>query len=396
MVEIKQKPHLHASWIDPNAKEIVRTLQKEGFTSYLVGGCVRDLLAGLHPKDYDIATSAEPNQVKRKVWGSYVIGRRFRLVLVKRGTTQYEVATFRREASSEEMQDLEEIKKAAEETDVPTSAATTSGENFFGTPEQDALRRDFTVNALFYDPIKDELIDFADGLKDIQSQTIRMIGDPNIRIQEDPVRSLRAIRLSHKLSFRIEDKFREAIQANAKELMRAVLPRRREEYLKFLRLDDLIPAFMELYDLGLMEIILPSLKPVFDDPDRLEIFLNYLARLKEVAYDLSKPDDLYLGLILAYTRAMSTDPHFEILLDKLMRDELMMFKAEQAAVLAAIDFAPSLENIDAYKRKGHRRQVAFLRHEAFAFGLRVARMDYLISAETLMFWVQQLTTHNIL
>src|SRR6478672_6856910 len=103
MVEIKQKPKLHASWIDPNAKEIVRVLQREGFTSYLVGGCVRDLVAGIHPKDYDIATNAEPNQVKRKIWGSYVIGRRFRLVLVKRGDQQYEVATFRRESTAEEV-----------------------------------------------------------------------------------------------------------------------------------------------------------------------------------------------------------------------------------------------------------------------------------------------------
>src|SRR6478672_1841824 len=108
MVEIKQKPQLHASWIDPNAKEIVRVLQREGFTTYLVGGCVRDLLAGIHPKDFDIATSAEPNQIKRKVWGSYVIGRRFRLVLVKRGDQQYEVATFRRESTAEDMPALGE------------------------------------------------------------------------------------------------------------------------------------------------------------------------------------------------------------------------------------------------------------------------------------------------
>src|SRR6185312_7873421 len=241
-------------------------------------------------------------------------------VLVKRGTIQYEVATFRREAKAEEMQELEEQRQEEE------SAAPVSGENFFGTPEQDALRRDFTVNAMFYDPIKDELIDYAHGLEDIQAQTIRMIGDPNLRIQEDPVRSLRAIRLSHKLSFRIEDTFREAIQANAKELLRAVLPRRREEYLKFLRLKDPIPAFMELYDLGLMEIILPSLMPVFYDPEKLEVFLTYISRLKQICYDFSKPDELYLGLILAYTRAMSGDPQFETLLNKLMRDELMMFK----------------------------------------------------------------------
>jgi poly(A) polymerase len=391
MVEIKQKPQLHASWIDPNAKEIVRTLQKEGFTSYLVGGCVRDLLAGLHPKDYDIATSAEPNQVKRKVWGSYVIGKRFRLVLVKRGTTQYEVATFRREASAEEMQELEEMKQAAEDSEVKVSV---SGENFFGTPEQDALRRDFTVNALFYDPVKNELIDFAHGLDDIQAQTIRMIGDPNVRVIEDPIRSLRAIRLAHKLKFRIEDSFREAIQKNASELLRSVLPRRREEYLKFMRLPDPMPALMELYDLGLMEIILPSLKPVFDDPTKFEIFNSYIRRMKLVCHDPSKPDEIYLALILAYTRAMENDRHLPILRDKLMRDELMVFKAEQVAVLSALDFTDSLKNIEGYKRKGQRRQQAFLRNEAFQFGLRVARADYLVSAETLLFWEQQVATRG--
>lgn len=391
MMEIKQKPQLHASWIDPNAKEIVRTLQKEGFTSYLVGGCVRDLLAGIHPKDYDIATSAEPNQVKRKVWGSYVIGKRFRLVLVKRGTIQYEVATFRREASAEEIQELEEMKQAAEESEVKVAV---SGENFFGTPEQDALRRDFTVNALFYDPVKDELIDFAHGLEDIQSQTIRMIGDPNVRVIEDPIRSLRAIRLSHKLRFKIEDSFREAIQKNAKELLRSVLPRRREEYLKFMRLNDPIPALMELYDLGLMEIILPSLKPVFDDPAKFETFYSYIRRMKDVCFDSSKPDEIFLALILAYTRAMENDPHAEIFLNKLMRDELMMFKSEQAAVLAALDFTENLQNIEGYKRKGQRRQQAFLRNESFQFGLRVARADFLVSPETLLFWQQQLSSRT--
>ena len=178
MLEIKQKPHLHASWIDPDAVEIVERLQKAGFTTYLVGGCVRDLLVGIHPKDYDIATNALPNEVKRKVWGSYVIGRRFRLVLVKRGEQQFEVATFRRGSKPEDFTEGE---------DQPV------GDNFFGTPEEDALRRDFTINALFYDPIKNELIDYAKAMADIEATTLRMIGDPKTRIIEDPIRSLRAV-----------------------------------------------------------------------------------------------------------------------------------------------------------------------------------------------------------
>ena len=174
-MEIKQKPTLHASWIDPDAKEIVRLLQREGFTTYLVGGCVRDLLVGIHPKDFDIATSAEPNQIKRKIRGAYVIGRRFRLVLVKRGLQQYEVATFRRSMSEE---DIEALAATTEEDPEQTPSPAVSGDNYFGTPEQDALRRDFTINALFYDPVKNELIDYANGLADIERRLLRMNVDP--------------------------------------------------------------------------------------------------------------------------------------------------------------------------------------------------------------------------
>jgi poly(A) polymerase len=390
MLEIKQKPQLHASWIDPNAKEIVKVLQREGFMSYLVGGCVRDLLAGIHPKDFDIATNAEPNQVKRKVWGSYVIGRRFRLVLVKRGDQQYEVATFRREISADELaaQAIPEEAEIDENTPPPVQ---TLGDNFFGTPEQDALRRDFTINALFYDPIKDELIDYIHGLDDIKSQTLRMIGDPTARIIEDPIRSLRAIRLSHKIHFRIEETLRAAIQKNAAEVTRSVLPRRREEYLKFLRLPDPVPAWMELYDLGLVDHILPSLKPVFEDHDRREIFLHYLHRLEEICHDSSQPTEIYTPVVLAYQRAMEGHAEGEILLDRLMKDELMMFKSEQAIVLGCLDLIKSLEEIDNFKRRGFRRQQAFLKHESLPLALRVAKVEHHLPASAYWFWQEMLT-----
>lgn len=385
MLEIKQKPKLHASWIDPNAKEIVRVLQREGFLSYLVGGCVRDLLAGFHPKDFDIATSAEPNQVKRKVWGSYVIGRRFRLVLVKRGDQQYEVATFRRESTPE---DLPTNNEAAVDEDL--TPPSFQGDNFFGTPEQDAVRRDFTINALFYDPIKDELIDYTHGLDDIQSRTLRIIGDPTNRIIEDPIRSLRAIRLSHKLHFRIEESLREAIQKNAQEVAKSVLPRRREEYLKFLRLADPVPAWMELYDLGLIGYILPSLIPVFESHERREIFLHYLHRLEEICIDSSQTTEIYTPVILAYQRAMEGHPEADNLLNKLMKDELMMFKSEQAIVLGCLDLLHYLEEIEAFQRRGHRRQQAFLRNESLPLALRVAKVEHHLSAQDYWFWQNQL------
>ncbi|MEY4617528.1 MAG: poly(A) polymerase, partial [Pseudomonadota bacterium] len=226
-----QKPTLHANWIEPEARAVVDRLQKAGFQTYLVGGCVRDLLAGIHPKDYDIATSAHPEQVRKIIRGSYIIGKRFQLVLVKRGIHQFEVATFRRNALPEEIE----------------ASERSFADNFFGTPQEDAQRRDFTINGLFYDPIRDELIDYVGGRQDIESGLIRMIGDPDYRLKEDPIRILRAIRLSHKLRFSIEETLRSAIEKNSQELVRSILPRKREEYFKLLRLSDPSLVFQELY-----------------------------------------------------------------------------------------------------------------------------------------------------
>lgn len=399
MVEIKQKPHLHASWIDPNAKEIVRVLQKEGFRTYLVGGCVRDLLAGIHPKDYDIATNAEPNQVKRKVWGSYVIGRRFRLVLVKRGDQQYEVATFRREMTADdiipEAASFEGEEASSEitsdETSEPKNKPVISGDNFFGTPEQDALRRDFTINGLFYDPIKDELIDYCHGMKDIESRTLRMIGDPEARIVEDPIRSLRAIRLSHKLRFAIEPSLRKAIQDKAKEVAKSVLPRRREEYLKFLKLPEPVPAWLELWDLEILQEILPSLVPVFEDPERRDIFLHYIHDISLFCKDTSQPAEVFTPFLMGYLRAMEGHPDIENLSKRLMKDELMLFKGEQIFIFSAVDLIESLKDIEGFKRRGHRRQAAFLKNESLHLALRIADVERLLSAEQLLFWHLQLS-----
>ncbi len=400
MVEIKQKPHLHASWIDPNAKEIVRTLQKEGFKSYLVGGCVRDLLAGIHPKDYDIATNAEPNQVKRKVWGSYVIGRRFRLVLVKRGDQQYEVATFRREMTAEDME-IEKAEAAAdaaaaieageEAEEADSKKPMISADNFFGTPEQDALRRDFTVNGLFYDPVKDELIDYCHGLVDIQSRTLRMIGNPSARIMEDPIRSLRAIRLSHKIRFQIEPSLRKAMQDHAGDVARSVLPRRREEYLKFLRLPEPVPAWLEMYDLGIIHAILPSLVPVFEEPERREVFLHYIHDISVFCKDTSQPAEVFTPFLMGYMRAMEGHPQIDDLSRRLMKDELMLFKGEQAFIFGAMDLIESLKDVEGFKRRGHRRQAAFLRHESLLLALRIADVERLLTAEQLLFWHLQLS-----
>jgi poly(A) polymerase len=375
MLDIKQKPRLHATWIDPQAIEIVERLQRAGHKTYLVGGCVRDLLAGIHPKDFDIATNAAPNDIRKKVWGSYVIGRRFRLVLAKRGDQQFEIATFRRGSKPEDFVDGEEQP---------------FGDNFFGTEEEDAIRRDFTINALFYDPIKDEIIDYAKGREDIDSRILRMIGDPKERIIEDPIRSLRAVRLAHKLKFMIEPSLRAAIQENSAEVAKSALPRRREEYLKFLRLDDHVPALCELYDLQLIEHLLPSLKAIWDQPDKRDLFVDYMHRAEEITWDYRNPIEIYLPLILAFDRTLEGDPDLEAKREQFMKNELGMFKSESVEVLHTIDLAHTLPDVVSFKKRGQRRQSAFLNQMILPYALRVARMEILVPPSDLSFWESSL------
>lgn len=379
-MQVKSKPALHASWIDDRAKDIVKRLQNRGFKAYLVGGCVRDLLVGIHPKDFDIATSALPNEVKKNVPGSYVIGRRFRLVLVKRGLDQFEVATFRRASRPED------FIESTENTDAPAP----SGDNFFGTPEEDALRRDFTINALFYDPVSEELIDFANAMTDIKSQTLRMIGDPAARIVEDPIRSLRAIRFAHKLGFRIESSLRDAITQHTAEVGAAILPRRREEFLKLLRLSEPSRAFFEMWDLGLVHTCFPTLVPIFEDPERLEIFMNYLDRMDELVWNKDLTVELYLPLVLAFEKASEGLPDFERRRDQFFRDEVGLFKAEATEILYAFETKEKLHSIDSFKKRGSRRQSAFLSQPSLPLAFRLATFEHELAPSEYWFWHEKL------
>ncbi|RYZ70334.1 MAG: poly(A) polymerase, partial [Proteobacteria bacterium] len=350
------RPKLHEDWIDPYAREIVRILQDEGFETYLVGGCVRDLLAGIHPKDYDIATNAHPNQVRRKIPHAYVIGKRFRLVLVRRGDQQFEVATFRRTVRPDEIEDGE--------SDIV-------GDNYFGTCEEDAQRRDFTINALFYDPVHGKILDYTDGLKDVADCTLRMIGNSVERFIEDPIRILRAVRLTHKLNFVIHPEMRAAIVQCAPELKRAVLPRRREEYLKILRLKDPSKTFIELFDLGVLENILAGLDAIYKDFDKTVVFESHLNRMKACGIRFDDPTELLSGFVYSFFKAHYGEGHWN--LDTLqneervqffLREELGMFKMEQATFFKALQLLGSLQKTDSYLRKGERRQLGFLRNEA--------------------------------
>ena len=227
--------------ISPAARYVVEELQKAGFTAYVVGGCVRDLLLGHQPKDFDVATNATPEEIHKQFRGSRIIGRRFRLVHVRKGREIIEVSTFRGGQSDQEQ-----------------GTAHGKNENIFGTFEEDAFRRDFTINALYYNTANQELLDpTAKGLADLSARALVIIGDPLARFTEDPVRMIRAARFLAKLDFEIDPSLEAVIKQNA-ALLQLVAPARLfEEFLKLSLAGQSESTFEALNDLNLLHPLFP-------------------------------------------------------------------------------------------------------------------------------------------
>ncbi len=232
--------------IAKEALKVLYRLSAAGNRGYLVGGSVRDLMLGRVPKDFDVATDARPNEIRRLFKNSRVIGRRFRLVHVLFHELVVEVSTFRREPDP-----------AEQKGGSPDDLLITS-DNALGTPEQDAFRRDFTVNALFYDISDFSIIDYVGGVEDLRKRTIRTIGDPWVRFREDPVRMMRACELAGRLGFGVESRTQAAIQDLARELERASPARVTEELVDLLRCGSAGPSLQWMMDLGLLEPLLPE------------------------------------------------------------------------------------------------------------------------------------------
>lgn len=255
--------------VDPDALKVLYRLHEHHYIAYLVGGSVRDLLLGRRPKDFDIGTSAHPHQVKKLFRNCWIIGRRFRLAHVKFGAKTIEVATFRRhvEASpitpeTEAADATASVADPAAGSDIPRRRADDHlihRDNTYGTPEEDAFRRDFTVNALFYDIGTFSIIDYVGGLDDLDARLIRCIGDPEVRFLEDPVRMLRAVVLAARLEFSIDQPILEAIAVHRHEIARSAPARLIEEYYKILRSGHAREAFKELRATGLLKAITPEL-----------------------------------------------------------------------------------------------------------------------------------------
>jgi poly(A) polymerase len=265
--------------IDPDALKVLYRLKNRGFVAYLVGGGVRDLLLERKPKDFDISTDAYPQQVKKLFNNCFIIGRRFRLCHIRFGRQVIEVSTFRRAAEPEEGDTL--IRR----------------DNTFGTPEQDAFRRDFTVNALFYDIATFSVIDWVGGLADLRDRVIRTIGDPGIRLREDPVRMLRAVALAARLDFTIDPDTVEAIRALRGEIVRSSPARILDEFYKILRQGRSRETFRMLHDYGLLAYLLPEAdQAIAEGGDRL---LGSLGRLDEYRNaGLASPDQLTNALVM--------------------------------------------------------------------------------------------------
>src|SRR5260370_12671488 len=250
--------------IDPDALRVLYRLRQYDPVACLVGGSVRDLLLGRRPKDFDIGTSAHPYQVKKLFRNCWIIGRRFRLAHVKFGTKVIEVATFRRQVAPGE--EIVQDGVPAPDPTRPQGEQLIHHDNTCGTPEEDAFRRDFTINALAYDIATFSIIDYVDGLADLRAGVVRSIGDPDVRLNEDPVRMLRAIAIAARLDFRIEPTLLEAIRTHRHEISKTSMARLLEEYYKILRAGSAERAFRGLAEVGLLEPISKELHLGATDP----------------------------------------------------------------------------------------------------------------------------------
>ena len=270
--------------VDERAMDVVRTLKNGGFEAFIVGGAVRDLLVGLRPKDFDVATDATPEQVKLLFRRAFIIGRRFRIVHVIYGRGRehevIEVSTFRAhlDASLAEQVGGNERTSKSELAGMK-HAVDASGrvlrDNVWGPMEQDAARRDFTINAMYYDPETQVVVDYHNGIKDAKKKIIRMIGNPALRYREDPVRIIRAVRFAAKLSalgFKFEDKTVAPLREMKSLLADVPQSRLFDEMLKLLQTGHAIASIEQLKFLGLGTGIYPLLDVVVETAD--EPFLN--------------------------------------------------------------------------------------------------------------------------
>ncbi len=277
-VEVTKAEHgIDPSLVDDRAIKVVQTLFDAGFEAFIVGGAVRDLLLGLRPKDFDVATNATPEQVKGLFRRAFIIGRRFRIVHVVFGRGRehdvIEVSTFRAMMDSAAADQVSGNEKTSKgdlhgKTHVIDAEGRVLRDNVWGPIIEDAARRDFTVNAMYYDPQREIVVDYHGGIKDAKKKLLRMIGDPETRYREDPVRIIRVVRFAAKLGFEIEAKTRAPLKTMAALLDNVPLSRMFDEMIKLLQTGHALASIEELRKQGLHRGVFPVLDVVLDEAHR--------------------------------------------------------------------------------------------------------------------------------
>jgi poly(A) polymerase len=307
-VEVPVQSHgIDPTLVDERASNVVRTLKQAGFEAYIVGGAVRDLLVGLRPKDFDVATDATPEQVKGLFRRAFIIGRRFRIVHVVYGRGRehevIEVSTFRAyldNAAAEQVAGNEKTSKSelAGMKHAVDSTGRVLRDNVWGPQEEDAVRRDFTVNAMYYDPETQIVVDYHGGLKDAKNLTLRMIGDPATRYREDPVRIIRAVRFAAKLSplgFKLEAKTAAPLVKSQQLLADVPQSRLFDEMLKLLQTGHALASIETLKKLGMARGIYPLLDVVVERAE--QTFVN--AALKDTDRRVGENKPVAASFLLA-------------------------------------------------------------------------------------------------
>lgn len=271
-------PPNYKSLLDPDAVQVVETLRRAGYETYLVGGCVRDVLLRKKPKDFDIATKASPQQVRALVRRCFIIGKRFRIVLAKRpwretdlGGEKDHLLPFATHHLPEKELQITTFRRE------PTRVNEVINENVFGTAEEDALRRDFTLNALFLEPKEGRIVDFCGGMEDLQNRVLRVIGDPAERFREDPVRILRALRFLAKAGLHMEPRTEKALKSSIDLLANAKKERLREELLKILKEGSAERVFRDLEEMHAWKHFSPDLAEVLKAQPSFKTWLAGIA-----------------------------------------------------------------------------------------------------------------------
>ena len=323
-VQLGRKDHkIDRRLVSHNAIKTCETLQRAGFEAFIVGGAVRDLLLGVAPKDFDVATNAQPEEVQKLFRRARIIGKRFRLVHVVFGNEIIETSTFRA------------LHGANVETDAHGRVLR---DNVFGSQHEDATRRDFTVNALYYDPSHEIVLDYHHGVRDLRAKTMRMIGDPATRYREDPVRMLRVVRFAAKLGFEIDPATRAPMGELTDLIENVPASRLFDEMLKLLTSGHALACLQRLRSEGLHQGLMPLLDVILEQPAGERFVTLALTRTDERvrAGKSISPSFLFASLLwnlvrLRWQKILDTGEHSIPALFQAM-DEIITQQCEKLAI----------------------------------------------------------------